>query len=118
MVFGFRLLINSLIFYMSKHCKPTIRDNTKCKPYQKKSAKTKSKFLKHIYNCKTWKTLRKSYIAEHPLCEICQKNEALSVHHIIPFSSGNTEEEIKLLAYDINNLKALCNECHKFLHNN
>lgn len=101
---------------MCKNLKPKVRDNTKLKHHQKKCVKTKSKFLKHIYNCKTWKTLRNNYISDHPVCEICGKKEASSVHHIIPFSTGTNEEEMKLLAYDVNNLKALCNECHKFIH--
>lgn len=102
---------------MSGHLKPLIRNSIKKIKKQSPKEKEKSKFLKHVYNTKVWKTLRNEYIAEHQMCENCKINVAESVHHVIPFSTGNTKEEILQLAYDKNNLKSLCKDCHfKFHH--
>ena len=57
---------------------------------------------------RTWKRLRDRYIAEHPLCEECQKAGRLTpaeeVHHIIPLSKGGTNAD--------SNLMSLCKQCH------
>lgn len=48
------------------------------------------------------------YIAAHPLCEECYRQERLTpsqeVHHIVPLSKGGT--------HDFDNLMALCKQCH------
>lgn len=48
------------------------------------------------------------YIAAHPLCEECKRQEKLTpaaeVHHILPLSRGGT--------HDRSNLMALCTPCH------
>lgn len=55
-----------------------------------------------------WRRIRARYVAEHPLCEQCQKNGRLTptqeVHHIQPLSKGGT--------HDFSNLMALCKPCH------
>lgn len=70
-----------------------------------------------IYNSKQWKQLRNSYITEHPLCEQCLLEDNITpaedVHHIKPFLSGITYNEILSLAYDYNNLMSLCKQCHQ-----
>ena len=59
------------------------------------------------YNGK-WRSIRKRYIATHPLCEKCKEDNRLTpaseVHHIIPLSQGGTNEE--------DNLMSLCKSCH------
>lgn len=55
-----------------------------------------------------WRKIRARYVAEHPLCEQCQKEDRLTptqeVHHILPLSKGGT--------HDFDNLMALCKPCH------
>lgn len=55
-----------------------------------------------------WRKNRARYVAEHPLCEQCQKEGRLTptqeVHHILPLSRGGT--------HDFDNLMALCKPCH------
>ena len=55
-----------------------------------------------------WRKVRARYVAEHPLCEQCQKDGQLTptqeVHHILPLSKGGTRE--------FDNLMALCKPCH------
>ena len=57
---------------------------------------------------RAWKRIRDSYIGKHPLCEMCLKNNkitlATEVHHIRPLSRGGTHDE--------ENLMALCKPCH------
>jgi 5-methylcytosine-specific restriction endonuclease McrA len=86
---------------------------------RKKKNSSKQNCLNHIavYNTRTWKELRLYFLAENPLCEICKKLEKITlaqeVHHKIPISTGKTKEEKQQLGFDINNLQALCTECHK-----
>lgn len=94
------------------------------KPYAPKDQQVKVhhdlNMWQKIYNSKEWKHLRRSYISEHPLCEECLKNgkvtPAQEVHHIVKFSTGKTEAEVKSLAYDETNLMSLCSKCHKEKH--
>ena len=57
---------------------------------------------------RAWKRIRDSYIAEHPLCEQCQRDGKLTpaeeVHHIQPLAQGGTHAR--------DNLMALCPSCH------
>ena len=80
----------------SGHLKPLNRNNLIKNHTSKKCTHSKSKFLRHIYNSKKWKTLRNKYISDHPLCEICGA-EATQVHHIIPFSTGKCKKDIEKL---------------------
>lgn len=98
----------------SGNIKPKAR-NSIIKYKRKPKSYSKSKFLRHIYNSKKWKTLRNEYIRDHKYCEICGEI-ATQVHHIIPFSTGETEDEIKEYAYDPDNLIALCCHCHISKH--
>ena len=49
-------------------------------------------------------------------CVVCGK-PATQVHHIIRFSTGKSHKQIEKLAYDWNNLMAVCSSCHKNHHN-
>ena len=55
-----------------------------------------------------WRRIRAAYIAEHPLCEQCERDGRLQpsreVHHVIPMSKGGDHRE--------ENLMALCKSCH------
>lgn len=70
-----------------------------------------------IYNTKRWKELRSWMVQEYPLCQDCLKKGIITptqeIHHIkSPFVSGLTEEEKINRAYDVENLVALCRDCH------
>ena len=70
-----------------------------------------------IYQSKRWKELRKAYYEEHPLCERCLQEgritPAQDIHHKLScFVRGLTEEEKYRIAFDPNNLMALCVDCH------
>ncbi len=97
------------------HNTPLNRNNLSKKSFKASRNKDKKKFLRHIYNSKKWKELRKSYISEHPKCEICGE-DACQVHHIKRFSTGKSKKEIEKLAYDYNNLMSLCKHCHLSKH--
>ena len=82
-----------------------------------KVAKDKSE----IYNSREWKELRIAKLrSTNGLCEECLKEgivtSARCVHHIIPIETARTKDEMKRLAFDINNLRALCFACHARIH--
>lgn len=94
-----------------KHNKPLNKNNLNKKALCASKNKEKRKLLQHIYNSKKWKSLRLEYITNHPSCEICGL-PATTVHHIKRFSTGINKREIENLAYDKNNLMAMCYSCH------
>ena len=85
---------------------------------------------RRIITGKRWQELRgmkllKNEIDNGGYCEQCVKNyfvggprprRATEVHHITPIESAHTRNEMEALAYDDNNLLALCSECHHELH--
>ena len=88
---------------------------------RKRNRTEKEKLRVKLYNNKKWKKLRLGYLISHPLCEKClEQNKvtpATDVHHInSPFDDGLTEEERIGRLMDVNNLMALCKECHGRLH--
>lgn len=98
------------------HHKPLNKNNLNEKALAASKSKDKKKFLRHIYNSKKWKDIRNEYISEHPTCECCHFELATQVHHIKRFSTGKNKKEIEKLAYDKNNLMALCSHCHISKH--
>lgn len=76
--------------------------------------------IQKIYNTAIWQKLRNAYLMEHPLCEVCLSKDIVStakeVHHIREISNGQTIEEMKDIAYNTNNLQALCIKCHHEIH--
>lgn len=107
--------------------KPKKGSNMRCKP-QKRG---RSAMVAKIYANPLWRKLRLSYIQQHPLCEDCLdpniENEdgnkgkkitsATEIHHITPILNGNNELEMMDLAFDENNLRALCEYHHHRTHN-
>jgi len=81
-----------------------------------------------LLNSPRWKTLRIAYLREHPLCERCIREgkaagvpegyitPAIDVHHRVPVETAKTLQEMERLAYDWNNLEALCIPCHCKTH--
>lgn len=55
------------------------------------------------------------------MCEECLKKGILDqpseeVHHIRPISTGRSWHEMVTLAFDPDNLEALCHDCHTEIH--
>ena len=95
-------------------------------PYLKKSHTQKNRQVNKeqrtdIYQSKQWKELRLSYIMQHPLCEIClalgKITPAEDIHHKDSFLNYSGNMRLKV-AYDYNNLIALCKQHHSYLHRN
>lgn len=82
----------------------------------------RSKEASEIYNSQRWKKLRAAYFMLHPICEMCEKEDKVSpteeIHHIKPILTGESRLKMEELAYDSNNLIALCKEHHHQVHNN
>lgn len=97
---------------------PTINKGQKKKPTYRKKTTNVSK----LYNSQKWVKLRAAYILEHPLCEDCLENGIIKpveeVHHIRPILTGKDELEQAYLAYNADNLRSLCKECHHKTHQN
>ena len=87
-----------------------------------------AKDKQEIYNSREWKELRIQKLRANPLCEQCQKDgeaagilggyirSATCVHHIVPIETAKTKDEMKRLAFDVNNLRSLCFACHARIH--
>ena len=74
-----------------------------------------------IYNSREWKELRIAKLrSTDGLCEECMKQgivtAARCVHHVVPIETARTKDEMKRLAFDVNNLRALCFTCHARIH--
>lgn len=72
------------------------------------------------YGSKYWHILRSQYYASHPICEVCLKLGRIkstdSIHHLTPFSFGETEKEKFDLLLDPNNLVSCCKKHHELFH--
>lgn len=100
------------------------------KPKKKQVKQGRSKEASEIYNNSRWKKLRNAYLMQHPLCEECLRllddgiidisevQPTKEIHHINPILTGESRLEMEELAYDGNNLMALCQHHHHQLHNN
>lgn len=74
----------------------------------------------NLYNTDTWRKIRRSYLMEHPLCEICEEmgriTYATDVHHKDHISEAQNELDAMDRAFDSSNLMALCHKCHMHYH--
>lgn len=65
--------------------------------------------LAPFYKTTAWKNIRRIYITNHPICELCKKIDlavmADVVDHITPIRLGGER-------LDFDNLQALCHPCH------
>lgn len=73
-----------------------------------------------LINCAKWRHIRDDYLGTHHLCENCLKNRIYTpsqcVHHIVPIEDARDKIEMASLAYNPNNLMALCIDCHVSIH--
>ena len=81
---------------------------------------SRDKNYQHLLNSKKWKALRQWKLEQNPLCELCEREgkvvSAIDVHHKVPVESARTPDEMERLAFDPNNLQALCIPCHAKVH--
>lgn len=91
----------------------------KARPRSRESEDIKRKERQKVYSSKKWKLMRLAYIDQHPLCEICQQkgiiSPAVDVHHRISFTDFEGLQRLEM-AYNPQNLMALCKECHTNIH--
>jgi 5-methylcytosine-specific restriction endonuclease McrA len=59
----------------------------------------------------TWERVSMGYRRTHPVCEVCNDDTSMAVHHVIPFNG--IDDPLRL---SINNLQAVCLRCHYDLH--
>ena len=90
----------------SRYCKDHLPERAK-KTYQEKEYK---KMKNKIYGSKKWKTLReKVFYRDLYTCQLCGA-KAEEIHHIVNLSKDESK------AFDIENLMAICRDCHIHLH--
>ena len=67
-----------------------------------------------------WVNLRAEILRKSPFCEVHEKRglkvPATCIHHVREVESGQTEAESTELCYNPDNLIALCERCHKNIH--
>jgi 5-methylcytosine-specific restriction protein A len=68
-----------------------------------------------IYNTRRWTRLRKEILMSNPICQICGNHLAEHVHHIDSFMNYTGQTRISV-AYNSDNLLAVCVECHNKQH--
>lgn len=97
---------------------PTINKRPK-KQFTNKSQEAYRKRRK-IYNTKRWQRMRDAKLMEQPLCYVCQLEGktvlASQIHHLRTFTQEDDENKMNALAYDSNNLVALCYHHHYCIH--
>lgn len=97
-----------------------VNKGKKKKDWKKVHITDKTRAVKKIYNTQTWIKLRNGKLMNNPLCERCLAQgiikSAEEVHHKNPISKGETDEEMRELAYNYDNLQSLCKKCHKEIH--
>ncbi len=75
---------------------------------------------KKIYSKSRWQRLKKLYLSEHPLCEVClargRYEPATSVHHKYSFTLMTDYDSAMRVAFDESNLCAICDRCHGIVH--
>lgn len=82
-----------------------------------------------LYNSKEWHELKRfTFQRTGGLCERCiEEGKAAGIpdgyitpgvdcHHIVPWETGRTMEEVKRLFFDRNNIRLLCIPCHIKTH--
>lgn len=75
-----------------------------------------------VYNDGRWKSVRDgAMLKSGGLCVMCLKEgritPAVDVHHVKSFMTADDEVERTALAFDPDNVIALCKECHQKIHN-
>jgi len=61
------------------------------------------------YHGAAWQKLRKLFLRQHPICQMCGTAAATVPHHVVAVDDGGE-------FYDRDNLMALCRACHEREH--
>jgi 5-methylcytosine-specific restriction endonuclease McrA len=73
-----------------------------------------------IMSSSRWQKLQAETLKARPYCERCKEMGWLTpskvVHHKQPIESGHSNAEYERLAFDTQNLQALCHQCHADIH--
>lgn len=67
------------------------------------------KIVDPFYKSAAWLKARAMYLRSHPICEVCQREYANTVHHVQAIKDGGAR-----LAFD--NLMSICPACHNRVH--
>lgn len=86
------------------------------KPKAKRQITLKTKERQAIYNTTRWRRLRRFKLNDCPVCEMCKRCQSEEVHHRDSFMNYTDARTRDAVAFDPNNLVALCAECHRRLH--
>lgn len=75
----------------------------------------------HLLNSKRWAEVKRQvWVRARGQCERCKREgyvtAGVDCHHIKPVESAKTEEDMRQLAYDVNNIELLCVACHIKTH--
>lgn len=71
---------------------------------------------KKIIQSTRWRKVRNNFLRKHPTCERCGKL-ATEVHHIKNLMMfRNDPLKMEMMAFDEENLQALCHDCHREVH--
>ena len=75
----------------------------------------------HLLNSKRWAEVKRQvWVRAGGQCERCKREgyvtAGVDCHHIKPVESAKTEEDMRQLAYDANNIELLCVACHIKTH--
>ncbi len=73
------------------------------------------------YSSSEWQKLsskkrEKNEETNNGLCQLCGKNKATEVHHLVKFYNQDSEELRNELLLDEDNVICLCSECHHNIH--
>ena len=94
--------------------------NKKKEEYYREYSKKKNEQWYKYYQYPGWKKLRDYYYTIYPCCQCCERQgittPADAIHHIMPFSTGITEEAKWKLLLNPQNLCSLCNHHHQLAH--
>lgn len=82
---------------------------------------SRDKRYQKLLNSKRWAEVKR-FVWQRAggLCERCRREgfitQGVDCHHKNPVESAKTEEDMKRLAYDVNNIELLCVPCHIKTH--
>jgi 5-methylcytosine-specific restriction protein A len=90
------------------------------KKYYQRSDNERRQERQKIYQSTEWQMARRSHLAAHPLCELCEAEgrvtAAIDVHHKDSFMRYDGVDRW-YMALDYRNLQSLCKRCHQRIHN-
>lgn len=86
------------------------------KPKKEKEKTQKTKERQKIYNTSRWRRLRRYKLNAFPVCELCGKHQSEEVHHRDSFMNYTDERTRDAVAFNPDNLVALCALCHRSMH--